>query len=158
VEPQQKCSESSRGNVNSVKLESLRNVRQLVMTGSGHTLVSDEPPDVGDGLGPSPHELLLSALAACTSMTMKLYANRKEWPLDAVEIEATQERVRAGDLEGHAPDEDAQVSLIRLNIKASGDIDEEQRERLLAIAGRCPVSRTLEGGPTVIRELVVARG
>ena len=139
-----------------MKLESLRKVRQLVTTGSGHSLVSDEPPDVGDGLGPSPHELLLGALAACTSMTMKLYANRKEWPLGAVEIEATQERVRAGDLEGHAPDEDAQVSLIRMTIAVSGDLDEEQRERLLVIAGRCPVSRTLEGGPTVIRHMTLS--
>ena len=142
--------------MNSVKVQSLQNVRQLVTTATGHSVVSDEPPDVGEGLGPTPHEMLLGALAACTSMTLQLYANRKQWPLCDVEVEATHERVRAGSLEERAPEDDTQVALIRLNIVARGGLNEEQQERLLYIAGRCPVRRTLEGGPTVITELVVA--
>ena len=144
--------------MNSVKLQSLTNVRQLVTTKSGHSIVSDEAPEVGEGLGPSPHELLLAALASCTSMTLKLYASRKEWALRDVEVDATHERVRAGDLEDAPPDDDTQVGLIRLRIVARGELDEDQRERLLYIAGRCPVHRTLQGGPRIMTQLVVERG
>ena len=79
-------------------------------------------------------------------MTLKLYASRKEWPLRDVEVDATHERVRVGDLEDGPPDDDTQVGLIRLRIVARGELDEGQRERLLYIAGRCPVHRTLQGG------------
>ena len=140
--------------MSSVKVRSLQNVRQLVTTGSGHEIVSDEAPDVGENLGPSPHEMLLGALAACTSMTLKLYARRKGWHLAEVEVEATHERVREGDIVERSPDSDRQVVLIRLNIVAKGELDDGQRERLLQIAGRCPVRRTLEGGPLVIDSMV----
>jgi putative redox protein len=107
-----------------------------------HKLISDEPvADGGEDLGPSPHEFLLAALGACTSMTVKLYADRKGWPLEHVEVDLEQARVEG-------------VHEIRRAIRLFGPLSEEQRTRLLEIAEKCPVHRTLTGPLRLVARLV----
>ena len=101
-----------------------------VLTVGPHTMTADEPPPVGEDSGPSPHELLLSSLGACTAMTVMLYARRKEWPLERVEVRLTGEHL-------------ADAFQIRRRLEFQGPLDDEQRRRLLEIASRCPVHRTL---------------
>ena len=109
----------------------------------GHALVADEPVDVGgtDG-GPDPYELLLAALGSCTSMTVALYARRKKWPLESV-------RVRLRHAKSHASDcadcetKQGKLDFIESEIELVGELDAEQRARLIEIANMCPVHRTL---------------
>lgn len=103
-----------------------------------HTVIADEPIEVGGkNTGPTPMELLLASLASCTTMTIALYTNRKEWPLQSVHAEAT------GLRNDEKPGPYERIDLI---ITLTGDLTDEQRERILTIAGKCPVHRTLEGG------------
>ena len=98
-----------------------------------HTLTADvTPAEKGDDSGPEPHELLLAALGACTSMTVRLYATRKGWPLEGCEVHVTIDR-EAGKATFHR-----KITLV-------GALDDEQRARLLDIAGKCPVHKTLTG-------------
>lgn len=106
-----------------------------------HRMLADEPVSVGgDGLGPDPFEYLLAGLGACTSMTIRLYAERKGWPLLRVAV-----RVRHAARLSAGADRDVFERIIHLE----GDLSEEERARLLDIAERCPVSRTLAAGSTV---------
>ena len=111
-----------------------------------HRFIADEPRDVGgDDSGPTPYNLLLGALGTCTAMTMKMYADRKNWPLEGVSIHLTHERDHAKDCD-HCEDPEAKVQAIERTITLTGDgLDEAQRTRLLEIADMCPVHRTLEG-------------
>jgi putative redox protein len=96
-----------------------------------NTLLADEELSVGGtDTGPAPHELLLSALGACTSMTVKVYADRKGWPLESVDVKVS----------GDKKDDAFQINVA---VELHGPLDEEQRKRLLEIAGKCPVHRTL---------------
>jgi putative redox protein len=111
-----------------------------------HTLVADEPVDAGGtDAGATPYELLLGALASCTAMTVRMYANRKQWPLDDVVV-----RIRP--VRSHAVDcvncETADVGVGRLEreVELVGALTDEQRTRLLYIADRCPVKQTLQRG------------
>lgn len=102
-----------------------------------HELVSDEPLDAGGGdTGPTPKELLLASLGACTVATMKMYANRKGWPLTGATVSMDQKTVN-GRL------------VIGKIVRIEGPLTEEQRERIIAISKICPVSRALENGATV---------
>jgi putative redox protein len=114
-----------------------------VRTGSGrfgqkvtigpHELVGDESRDAGgDDSGPSPHELLLAALGTCTSMTVAVYAARKAWPLAGVEVNVT------------GQPEEGEYRITR-TLRLAGGLDDAQRARLLEIAERCPVAKTLRG-------------
>jgi putative redox protein len=135
-----------------VKVESFKNLQQVVTT-SHQSLVSDEPPDAGDGLGPDPYELLLAALGTCTSMTLLLYARRKEWPLESVYVELSHDRVHARDCQECEESDDTMIDLFRQYIVVKGPLDQEQVQRLGEIAQRCPVHRTLTGNIRIVGEL-----
>ena len=114
-------------------------------TSRGHSIVVDEPEDVGgDDRGQTPYELLLAALGSCTAITVRMYAARKGWPLDDVRVDLSHERVHAKDCED-CEAEDGQLSVIRRRVTFTGDLDDDQLARLRQIANRCPVHRTLEG-------------
>lgn len=121
---------------------SSRGFMQEVTVG-GHRFVADEPLAMGGtDSGPTPYDLLLSALGACTSMTVSLYARRKQWPLEAVTVRLRHSRVHAADC---ADCETKQGRLDRIDcaIELQGGLSDEQRQRLLEIARKCPVHRTL---------------
>lgn len=122
-----------------------------------HRLVADEPTSIGGAdLGPGPYELLLAGLGACTSMTLRMYADHKQWPLQGVRVELEHDRVHAEDCETCSDEQRAgggRLDKITRRIRVDGDLDQEQRERLLEIANRCPVHRTLTGEIHVHSEL-----
>lgn len=125
---------------------------QVVYDGK-HRLTADEPMEAG-GLdtGPSPYRLLLAALGACTSITVRMYAERKKWPLRHVAV-----RLRHG--KSHAKDsaaadrKPAKIDHIEREIELAGDLSDDQRQRLLEIANKCPVHQTLERANEVVTTL-----
>jgi putative redox protein len=125
---------------------------QSLIAGS-HAFYADEPEDLdGDDLGPDPYELLLWALGACTSMTLMMYARRQGWDLQDVRVHLHHERVHAQDCAG-CDDPNARLDRIERVIALEGNLTAEQRRRLLAIAARCPVHRTLQNRPVVVDRL-----
>lgn len=112
---------------------------------NGFPLVADEPASVGGtNTGPTPYDYLLTALGACTSMTLRMYADRKGWPLDAVQVELKHRKLHARDCEA-CETSDGFIDHIEKRIVVEGDLDPEKRSRLLEIADRCPVHKTLHG-------------
>ncbi|PQJ35857.1 osmotically inducible protein C [Salinibacter sp. 10B] len=108
-----------------------------------HSLVADEPEDVGGGdEGPTPYDYLLAALGSCTGMTLRMYADRKGWPLEEACVRLSHEKVHADDCE-HCDQAEGKVDRIEREIDVKGDLTQEQRQRLLEIANKCPVHRTL---------------
>ena len=108
-----------------------------------HVLTADEPVAVGGSdAGPGPYELLLMALGACTSMTVKTYAARKSWPLEAVEVRLRHAKVYDRDC-ANCENENAMIDRIERSLWLIGPLSAEQRGRLLEIANKCPVHRTL---------------
>lgn len=116
--------------------------RQQVRAGN-HALIADEPIDAG-GLdsGPGPYDLLLAGLGACTSMTVRMYADRKGWPLTSIDVELQHDRIHARDCETCTTSE-GRIDRIRREITLHGDLSGEQRDALMVIADKCPVHRTL---------------
>ncbi len=122
------------------------------ITAGRHQLVADEPLGIGTDLGPNPYDLLLAGLGACTSMTIRLYANRKKWPLEHVSVELSHARTHANDCE--TCDESTEhLEHIERTITLTGDLDDEQRAAILVIADKCPVHRTLHAGVLVSTRL-----
>ena len=115
---------------------------QEVLAGP-HQFVSDEPTSVGGtDRGPTPYDLLLAGLGSCTSMTIAMYARRKQWTLERVTVRLRHSRVHAEDCAA-CETRNVRLTLIERDIKLDGVLDDEQRARLLAIANRCPVHLTL---------------
>jgi putative redox protein len=136
----------------SVVVESTDGLRQEI-TVRGKTLVADEPvEDGGTDAGPNPYELLLSALGACTSMTILLYARHKQWPVEHVRVELDHSRAHMRDCEA-CESQDVRLDYFRKRITVRGPLSEEQRLRLEEIARRCPVHRTLTGTIRIDDEL-----
>jgi uncharacterized OsmC-like protein len=119
----------------------------------GHSLIADEPAAVGgENLGPTPYDLLAAALGACTTMTLRMYADRKKWPLEEAVVRLEHSRIHAED-EEQIEDGDARLDRIDRELTLVGPLDDEQRARLLEIADRCPVHRTLSAGVRIDTEL-----
>jgi putative redox protein len=127
-----------------VIVRSLDNLRHEISAGP-HTFFADEPASAGgDDSGPDPYELMLSALGVCTSMTLLMYARRKNWPLDGVEVRVGHHRDYNRDC-AECAEHPMQIDHIERSITLRGALDEAQRQRLLEIAEKCPVHRTLTG-------------
>ncbi|MEH6814760.1 MAG: bifunctional alpha/beta hydrolase/OsmC family protein, partial [Motiliproteus sp.] len=123
------------------------------VTSDGHFWLADEPVSVGgDNLGPDPYEHLLAALGACTNMTLRMFASRKGWPLENVRVSLSHGR-RHGDDCLHCDEQHPQIDVIDRTIVLTGDLNQQQRQRLLEIADRCPVHKTLHNKILVNTEL-----
>ena len=128
-----------------VRVDSLDGYRNRIVNGGGFETAADEPvAGGGDGAGLGPFEMVAAGLGACTSITLKMYAERKQWPLREVSVELRY--VRAGE-QGSAP---GGPDLIHRAITLSGPLDATQRERLASIAARCPVAKALSRGTATI--------
>jgi putative redox protein len=136
-----------------VVVRSVKGLMQAIES-RGHELTVDEPADAGgEDAGPTPYELLLGALGACTAMTVGMYARRKSWPLESVEVHLSHERVHAKDCEDcEQADGTGYLDRITKRLALHGPLDPEQRARLLEISERCPVQRTLERPILVITQ------
>jgi uncharacterized OsmC-like protein/alpha/beta superfamily hydrolase len=124
-----------------------------VVIGS-HRLRADEPRDAGgDDTGPSPYGYLAAALGACTSMTLRVYADRKQWPLERVSVTVAHDRIHAADCE-ECETKTGRIDRFDRMVRLSGPLSAEQRQRLIEIAERCPVHQTLHG-PVQVRTRAV---
>ncbi len=115
--------------------------KTIIVTGN-HELIADEPVPIGQDLGPNPYDFLLTALGACVTMTLRMYADRKGWDLEEVQVQLEQSRVYAKDC-AECESEDGYVHIIEKKLKFIGELTEEQIQRLLEISDKCPVHKTL---------------
>ncbi len=128
--------------------------QQSVSTGGRHELMADEPVDFGGtDTGPSPYDLLLAGLGACTSMTMRMYAERKGIKLERASVNLSHQKVHAEDC-ADCETTEGMVDQIERVIELTGDLSEKERVKLLEIAGKCPVHRTLHSEVMVKSALV----
>jgi putative redox protein len=123
------------------------------ITAGRHQLLADEPQPISEDAGPTPYDLLLAALGACTSMTVRMYAKKKGWPLERVEVTLRHSRIHAEDC-AHCETTRGLISHIDRSIELIGDLDDTQRQRLLDIADRCPVHQTLTSEVDIATSLV----
>jgi putative redox protein len=120
-----------------------------------HHIIADEPESVGgQNLGPSPYELVTAGLGACTAMTLKMYANRKDWPVKEIKVHLSFDGDYAEDC-AQCEDQKPKMGQFKRLIEVTGDLNEQQEKRLMAIANKCPVHRTLEQGVTITTELKI---
>jgi uncharacterized OsmC-like protein len=143
-----------------VKLPLKEGFRTQITAGK-HTIIADEPESAsGKDSGMSPYELLLAALGACTAMTLRMYVERKKLPVTDVEVLLSFDRIHIDDCESCVKEErlnKQEVQHISRLIYVTGDVTEEQKARLLYIAGRCPVHVTLHSNPHVEDALIVRK-
>ena len=127
-----------------------------LLTVAGHGQVADEPADAGGAdLGPTPYDLLLWALGACTSMTLQMYARRKDYPLLEIAVEVEHEHVHADDCGECDEDSKGLLEVVHRRLVLRGPLSDMQRDDLLRIAGRCPVHKTLTALPEIIDSVEV---
>jgi len=118
-----------------------------------HGLLADEPISVGGrDDGPSPYDFLNAALGSCTAMTLRMYADHKKWPLEGVEVRLRHDKIHASDC-AECESTTGKVDRIERHLVLRGDLTDEQRSRLIEIADRCPVHRTLHGEVQVLTQL-----
>ncbi len=111
-----------------------------------HRLLADEPvEDGGADQGPTPYELLAAALGSCTAITLRMYADRKGWPVRGIDVRVRHEKVHRDDCE-NCDDPKSKIDRFERSLSFSGPLDQEQVRRLAQIASHCPVHRTLAGG------------
>lgn len=123
------------------------------ITAGRHKLIADEPVELGGtDEGPDPYSLLLASLGACTSMTLQMYAKRKGWPLEHVQVTLTHSRIHAKDCE-QCITKEGKISRIERRISLTGPLTGEQRARLLEIAEKCPVHKTLASEISIVDTL-----
>jgi putative redox protein len=139
--------------MNEVTVTSLKNLQNQVTYDGSRAFLVDEPESVGgEGAGPDPYTLLLAALGGCTSMTLMLFARRKNWNLERVTIRLSQERVHSKDCSDCDTELDVFIHRIERKITLEGDLDASQRKRLMEISRACPVHKTFSA-PIVIRDV-----
>ena len=152
--------------VSPIDIKGVRNGSGYRITMSWQKGVSSSPVELGKGAmspsatikvggadsGPSPYDLLLAGLGACTGMTLKMYAERKGWPLEEVTVRLKHGKVHALD-EQRVGEPGARVDRVERELRLEGTLDDEQRARLLEIANKCPVHRTLEAGVHTVTAL-----
>lgn len=120
-----------------------------------HLLIADEPiASGGNDAGPSPYDFILAGLGACTSMTIRMYANLKKFPLKKVIVNLSIEKIYADDCQNCDNNNQAKIDHITRVIDLQGDLSKEQRARLLDIANKCPVHRTLTSKIMITTQLI----
>ena len=136
-----------------VVVTSQSNLRNEVRYGEGHSFITDEPISAGgEDAGPDPYTLLLAALGSCISMTVTLYARRKQWPLEGVSVRLRQNRIHAKDCKECAKDQEGYIHRIERSVSVTGQLSDEQRARLLEIAKKCPVHKTFTS-PIIVADI-----
>ena len=124
------------------------------MTLGDHSSIADEPEKVGGkNFGPTPYEFVSAGLSACTAMTIQMYAKRKEWDVAHVEVHTTYNREHAADCK-NCEDDKTKIDTFKRRISFKGDLDDKQKKRLLQIADKCPVHKTLHSETQVITVLI----
>jgi putative redox protein len=130
--------------MNEVVVTSQTNLRNEVRYGAGQTFISDEPISAGgEDAGPDPYTLLLAALGSCISMTVNMYARRKQWPLESVTVRLRLHRIHAKDCQECLRNTEGYVHRIERSVSFTGQLSDEQRARLHEISHKCPVHKTL---------------
>lgn len=125
-----------------VTVRSVNHYQQEIIAGD-HILFADEPANVGgDDTGPNPYELLLGALGSCKAITVTMYAQRKGWDLQGVEVELSHSKEYAADCAA-CVENPVKLDRIKVKLAFKGNLDDDQRQRLKEIAKRCPVHQTL---------------
>lgn len=148
------AADSAPANPHQVKLRTGKIPYTTEIQAGNHRLIGDEPTSVGgQNLGPTPYDYLLTALGTCTSMTIKMYADRKKWPLDGVQVELDHSKIHAEDC-ADCETREGKVDEIRRQIRLEGDLTPEQRQKLTEIADKCPVHRTLHSEIKVRTDLL----
>jgi putative redox protein len=138
--------------VSGVVVRSKEGLRQEIELGP-HRLTADEPvAEGGADAGPGPYDLLLASLGACKAITARLYAARKGWPLEGLTVRLEHARIHAADCEACESTEGF-IDHIEVEIELAGPLTDEQRERIVEVATRCPVHRTLTSEVEIVTAL-----
>jgi putative redox protein len=138
---------------NTTTAKLIQNYQVDVKVGNHQFLVDEPLPKGGDDLGPNPYDMLMGALAGCKLITVQMYAQRKGWPLEGIDILLSHNKIHAKDCEDCESDS-AIVDVIEVEISFKGDLTEEQLERLSEISTRCPVHKTLTSETKIRTNLV----